>query len=224
MESIELMQTTQSFVDTGVIATDIDDAHASGEVAALGDKRGRKKSMPVDEIGTVPLTFHLDMLSNTMALLRVNRETPPPLIPLCRILSHRAIRTIGKQRLRMKRLFKEDGYLMEKGDFILSMATPTGQSVLVKDHVKALWDPIWEQLSSEFDEAISHDTCWSDMQGRMFICWDGNHRVVGWMEAIHEDFSCDMSRHVLVRASFIEPDVQSGMALLSSMNRINRFV
>lgn len=87
-----------------------------------------------------------------------------------------------------------------------------------------MWDPIWEKLSFDFDALVSADPSWSDMQGRMFICWDGNHRLVAWMEAIHEEFACDISKHVSIRASFIQPDVETGMELLSSMNRINRYV
>lgn len=99
------------------------------------NKRHGRKNM-LEEIGNVSLTFQVDMLSVSMDRLRVHRATPPPLIPLCRILSHKSIRTIGKERLRLKRIFKEDGYLMEKGDFILSLATSSRKPVLVKDHIK----------------------------------------------------------------------------------------
>lgn len=172
----------------------------------------------------VSLSFHLDMLSATLNELRLHRPTPPPLIPLCRVYQNTTIRTVGSDRLRLKRTYKTEGYIMEKGDFILSMTTSSNKKILVRDHKKTLWDPIWEKMSNDFDEQVSVDPHWQDMVGCMFICWDGNHRLQGWMEAIYEDFSLDCSRHVCIRASFIHPTPEGEMQLLSSMNRINKYV
>ncbi|KAJ7546769.1 hypothetical protein O6H91_08G053900 [Diphasiastrum complanatum] len=205
---------------------EVEEAPKDEEVENNGDKGkwGRKARLrrdKIEEIGVVPISFHVDMLSATLNHLKITRLTPPPLIPLCRIITNSAIRIIGSRILKWKDVYKTEGYLMGRGDFVLSLTTAKGSPIFVKDYVKTLWDPTWEKLSAEFDEMVLHDPNWSDMHGCMFLCWDGNHRLAGWMEAIHEDFMHDISKHAMVRATFIQPTKEGEMQLLASMNRIN---
>eukprot|EP00249_Psilotum_nudum_P000097 c10354_g1_i1 orf=113-364(+) len=67
------------------------------------------------------------------------------------------------------------------------------------------WDHLWKEVNDEFEKGLKDNTNWKDLSGKMFICWDGNHRLHGWKKEIHENFMHDKQMHICVLATFIAP-------------------
>eukprot|EP00249_Psilotum_nudum_P036666 c8326_g1_i1 orf=3-452(-) len=138
-----------------------------------------------------------------MERLRIKRPTPPPLIPLCRMYCHDSVRQVRPRRSTLKKTFISDGYLEEKGSFVLSLNGTSGVTIPVTNEIISSWDPLWQDVNTKFEDSLTLNEAWRDFKHQMFLCWDGNHRAQAWMEVINETFRFDMAKHIQVRASFI---------------------
>ncbi|KAJ7525537.1 hypothetical protein O6H91_17G055400 [Diphasiastrum complanatum] len=90
---VEPVSLEASMLDAGMEEIRIEEADDEIE-----RKKGKKILDVAGEMGEVSISFHLDMLSVTLEQLHVRRDTPPPLVPLCHVIQHKAIRTVGEQR------------------------------------------------------------------------------------------------------------------------------
>lgn len=111
------------------------------------------------------------------------RPEPLPLIPLCRLISHPAVRPLQNRVSRLAREFAKDGYCVYKGFFLCSLTVPRGSEMHITKEITTSWDPLWRQVNEEFENSIK-GTCWADLSEKMFFTWDGNHRLKGWMTEI----------------------------------------
>lgn len=186
------------------------------------DGKKKKGKSQDDEISAIPQNFHVEMLSATMKRLRMVRNTPPPAIPLCRVYIHESVRQVGPLKKVLKTTFRMDGYLEEKGAFVLSLQGVGGVSVKVNDEIKATWDSIWTEVNDSFERELANNEDWADLSGKMFLCWDENHRTKAWIEEIAESFRFDREKHISVKATFIHVSPSDSMPLLTALNRINK--
>ncbi|MCO5572083.1 hypothetical protein L7F22_025834 [Adiantum nelumboides] len=99
----------------------------------------------------------------------LNHGSLPPLIPLCRCLVNERVRVLRKDLSLLKKVFEEEGYLMMKGMFVLSVNLPDGTTKDVDDDIIKTWDKNWQLVNKEFEDEISSREEWSMLRGKMFI-------------------------------------------------------
>ncbi|MCO5547439.1 hypothetical protein L7F22_000888 [Adiantum nelumboides] len=154
--------------------------------------------------------------------MSLNHGSLPPLIPLCRCLVNERVRVLRRKDLSLlKKVFEEEGYLMMKGMFVLSVNLPDGTTKDVDDDIIKTWDKNWQLVNKEFEDEISSREEWSMLRGKMFYVWEGNHRTASWIESIKEMYRNDTKKHVRVMAQFIVPNQQEEMRLIAALQRIN---
>ncbi|MCO5566770.1 hypothetical protein L7F22_020450 [Adiantum nelumboides] len=153
--------------------------------------------------------------------MSLNHGSLPPLIPLCRCLVNERVRVLRKDLSLLKKVFEEEGYLMMKGMFVLSVNLPDGTTKDVDDDIIKTWDKNWQLVNKEFEDEISSREEWSMLRGKMFYVWQGNHRIASWIESIKEMYRNDKKKHVRVMAQFIVPNQQEEMRLIAALQRIN---
>ncbi|MCO5572195.1 hypothetical protein L7F22_025946 [Adiantum nelumboides] len=153
--------------------------------------------------------------------MSLNHGSLPPLIPLCRCLVNERMRVLQKDLSLLKKVFEEEGYLMMKGMFVLSVNLPDGTTKDVDDDIIKTWDKNWQLVNKEFEDEISSREEWSMLRGKMFYVWEGNHRTASWIESIKEMYRNDKKKHVRVMAQFIVPNQEEEMRLIAALQRIN---
>ncbi|MCO5556645.1 hypothetical protein L7F22_010196 [Adiantum nelumboides] len=121
----------------------------------------------------------------------------------------------------LKVAFGKEGYVPEKGVFIVSICTYLGETTLVDEGIMNKWDPLWIEINKEFEEQISSNPILGILANHMFYVWEGNHRTVAWMDAIQERFFDRKEKHVCVLSTIIDPRKVSKISLLSCFQRMN---
>ncbi|MCO5573887.1 hypothetical protein L7F22_027662 [Adiantum nelumboides] len=144
-----------------------------------------------------------------------------PQIPLCRFLPYAKVRGLRDDLSGLKVGFGKEGYVPEKGVFIVSLCTFLGECTLVSDAILESWDPFWVEINKEFEEELKEDPALSILSNHMFYVWEGNHRTVAWLEAIQERFFERKEKHVRVLSTIIDPRKVNEISLLSCFQRMN---
>lgn len=126
-----------------------------------------------------------------------------PAIPLCRLLPYAKVRGLRDDLSGLKTGFGKEGYVPEKGVFIVSLCTYLGETKLVDDAILGGWDPLWVEINKEFEQELSLDPFLQKMSNHMFYVWEGNHQTVAWMQAIQERFLHRKEKHVCVLSTII---------------------
>ncbi|MCO5548748.1 hypothetical protein L7F22_002209 [Adiantum nelumboides] len=158
-----------------------------------------------------------DILSKTRILSCF--ECPP--IPLCHFLPYAKVRGLQEDLSGLKVAFGKEGYVPEKGVFIVSICTYLGETTLVDEGIMNKWDPLWIEINKEFEEQISSNPTLGILANHMFYVWEGNHRIVAWMDAIQERFSDRKEKHVCILSTIIDPRKVGKISLLSCFQRMN---
>lgn len=132
------------------------------------------------------------LLDDVFADLTITRLSPPPLVPLCRLMTNEAIRTTTASLDGLKESLENNGYCSRGSPpFFVSLRRPGGTEYLrITNMDRTLWGPVWTKISDDFDAALPEE--WEDLRGRKFLVWDGNHRVKAWLSMIRE---CNISFH-----------------------------
>lgn len=128
----------------------------------------------------VPLGLMRDVLNQ----FYVKRRSIPPLVPLCRLVPHEAVRLATDEATWLIPSFDTAAYLETMGSFLVSVEGPNGDFMTVGPQNLEEWGHIWTEKSVEFDKALSKD--WQDLKGRKFLVWDGNHRLKMWLKRIKD--------------------------------------
>lgn len=144
-----------------------------------------------------------------------------PPIPLCRLIPYAKVRGLRDDISGLKVAFGNEGYVPEKGVFIVSMWTLDREEQLITDEIQQTWDPIWMEINQEFEEELASRPELESLVGHMFFVWEGNHRTVAWTEAIREKHLTVRTKHVRVLSTVIDPTAVSEIALLSCLQRMN---
>lgn len=146
---------------------------------------------------------------------------PSIMVPLCRLQINTRVRPLRQEKEELKTAFHNEGYVKEKGMFILSITLCDGSFVLVDDTLREQWGDRWQHVNEEFEMELATHPELSELSEKMFFVWEGNHRTAAWMEVIHEELWNDPSKHIRVMATFIEPDPKSEMQLVATLQRLN---
>ncbi|MCO5582296.1 hypothetical protein L7F22_036188 [Adiantum nelumboides] len=144
-----------------------------------------------------------------------------PLISLCRLTPYAKVRGLSDDVSGLKAAFGKEGYMQEKGAFIVSLWNCHKEKILISNDIKNKWDVIWKDINDEFEQELSKSVQLKDLSNHMFYVWDGNRRTVAWMEAIQEKFSNSKEKHCRVLCTVIDPTKVSEIAIFSILQRMN---
>lgn len=93
------------------------------------------------------------------------------------------VRPVQNRVSSLKDVFAHASYLVEYSSFMVSLKSPRLPEVTVNDNIIAEWDPCWVKVNEKFERELK-SSGWSELRGKMFYVWDGNHRLRAWMEEI----------------------------------------
>jgi hypothetical protein len=116
--------------------------------------------------------------------------------------------------------FVSCGYLEGNGVFYLSLEDNEGRTKVVTDEIIATWSESWISVNAEFEHLLQSDADLQVFLGKMFMVWDGNHRLQAWLSIINEDHSLDRSWHFSMESIIlvVNGDVASLVASLHDVN------
>jgi hypothetical protein len=142
-------------------------------------------------------------------------------ILLCRMISLPIVRPFLKNDvLNLASHFVSCGYLEGNGVFYVSMEDNDGRTRVVTDEVVATWSENWVAVNAEFEQLLQSDDDLRVFSGKMFMVWDGNHRLQAWLPIINDDHGQDQSWHFSVESIIlvVNGDVASFVAALHDVN------
>lgn len=126
------------------------------------------------------------MYQDVISTYRVKKNTPPPLVPLCRLVINESIRTVRENVVALGPMFRDMGYLKELGVFLVSVKRIGEPELEVSRYDLDDWGPVWRDVNSEFEQELLRNQEWIHLSNKKFIIWDGNHRVQAWMNMIKQ--------------------------------------
>lgn len=199
------------------------DAEGEKDQVVEGSKEKDVEEEPeeIDNEDIIPQSVTKPGGSEFVDSLTLNKDSLPPMIPLCRCLVNERVRELRKDLSLLKKVFEDEGYIMMKGMFVLSVNLPNGTTRDVDDDITKTWDKNWHLVNKEFEDELLANEQWSILRGKMFYVWEGNHRTASWLESIREVARNDKKKHVRVLAQFIVPTLQDEMKLIAALQRLN---
>ena len=142
-------------------------------------------------------------------------------IPLCRMLPLPVVRPFLKNDVsQLATHFMNDGYMEGYGFFYVALEDNHGHTNDVTPSVVAKWSPEWKEVNEEFEKRLRADNDLKIFSNKMFMVWDGNHRLQAWMPIIEQFHSHDINWHFCVEGVILDPkgDVPSVIAALHELN------
>jgi hypothetical protein len=75
-------------------------------------------------------------------------------------------------------------------------------------------------MNAEFEHLLQSNDDLQVFSSKMFMVWDGNHRLQAWLPIINEDEGHDQSWHFFVESIIlvVSGDIASLVALLHNVN------
>lgn len=139
--------------------------------------------------------LQLNLLHEIVDKLLIKRSTPPPLVPLCRLVPNEILRKVTIQVDEFADSFDRYGYLSTSAPFLLSLHRLRGGDFNEVTSVDlAEWGPSWVLVNDEFENELLGSE-WEDLKGRKFLVWDGNHRLKAWLPRIRDSNLLLFLRH-----------------------------
>ena len=115
-------------------------------------------------------------------------------IPLCRMISLLIVQPFLKNDvLNLASHFVSCGYLEGNGVFYVSMEDNKGRTKAVTNESIATWSKNWTSVNAKFENLLQGDDDLHVFLGKMFMVWDGNHRLQAWLPIINNDHGHDRS-------------------------------
>ncbi|KAL3681596.1 hypothetical protein R1sor_024552 [Riccia sorocarpa] len=117
--------------------------------------------------------------------MKFENNKPTPKIPLCRLVQFTRVRqfqTTSLQTEALKKSFETHCYMEHGAAFHVSTLDENDNEMHVTDEDRAGWDMLWRMESEEFDVECSRVPEYKHLVGKKFSTWDGNHRLITWME------------------------------------------
>ena len=126
----------------------------------------------------------LGLMNDVMNQFYVMHASPPPLVPLCRLIATEAVRVAQDQASWLIPLFDRACYVQTMGLFTVSLKGRHGEVKKVTQDIIEKWDPIWQAKNEHFESQLVGE--WEDLRGKFFHVYDGNHRLKTWWRRINE--------------------------------------
>ena len=142
-------------------------------------------------------------------------------IPLCRMMPLPVVRPYLKNDVsQLATHFMSDGYMEGNGFFYVALQDNHGHTNDVTPTVLAKWSSEWKEVNEEFERKLLADDDLKIFSNKMFMVWDGNHRLQAWMPIIEQFHTHDINWHFCVEGVILDPrgDVPSVIAALHEVN------
>ncbi|MCO5613200.1 hypothetical protein L7F22_067476 [Adiantum nelumboides] len=165
--------------------------------------------------------IYMDMGEDILQKTRMFSCHHCPPIHLCRLIPYARFRGLCDDLLGLKIAFAREGYVAEKGAFIVSIWTRDKEVSIVDESIQRDWDPIWHEVNKEFEADLVLKPELQELMGHMFYVWEGNHRTMTWTSTIKECFKETKVKHCRVLCIIIDPTRVSEIALPTSLQRMN---
>ena len=142
-------------------------------------------------------------------------------IPLCRMISLPIVRCSLQSDVRQLASHFVQGYWEGRGVFYVSLEDKDGKMVDVTPTIRESWSANWVLANERFEEELNADDDLKVFSGKMFMVWDGNHRLKAWLPIINREHAYDPDWHYAVESIVltIKGDVASAIATLHHVNR-----
>ena len=117
----------------------------------------------------------------------VKFRSPPPRIPLCRMIQTEAIRKVSPSTAKsLTQSFRKlGGYIESMGAFTVSIMDLEGEETPLTQERDESWDEHWRTVNQQFEESLALDPDWGPyLSGKMVHILDGNNRHNAWMDCI----------------------------------------
>ena len=88
-----------------------------------------------------------------------------------------------------------DGYMEGNGFFYVALEDNHGHTNDVTPTVMAKWSMEWREVNDEFEKKLFADEDMKIFSDKMFMVWDGNHRLQAWMPIIEQFHTYDINWH-----------------------------
>ena len=104
--------------------------------------------------------------------------------------------------------------------FYVALEDHLGHTNDVTPSVVSNWSTMWKEVNDDFESKLLADDDLKVFSGKMFMVWDGNHRLQAWMPIIEQFHALDINWHYCVEAVMLDPkgDVPSVTAALHEVN------
>ena len=142
-------------------------------------------------------------------------------ISLVRMLSLQVVRpALAIDIEKMKADFIH-GYRLGVAAFYVSTTNFMDTKRLVTADERAAWGPHWHQRDWKFEEFLLGDPELRSLSNKYFFVWDGNHKLIAWMEFIAQSYPHDIHWHYRVRSIVLQ--TKGNVAnYLTAMHDINK--
>ena len=116
--------------------------------------------------------------------------------------------------------FMTDGYMEGNGFFYVTLEDNHGYTDDVTPTVVAKWSSEWKEVNEEFEKNILTDDDLNFFSNKMFMVWDGNHRLQAWIPIIEQLHTHVTNWHFCVEGVILDPrgDIPSVIAALHEVN------
>ena len=72
------------------------------------------------------------------------------------------------------------------GVFYVALENNEGKTVDVTDSIIESWSENWVRANDAFEKILQADEDLKVFSGKMFMVWDGNHRLQAWLPIINQ--------------------------------------
>ena len=142
-------------------------------------------------------------------------------IPLCRMISLPIVRPYLKNDvMSLAAHFVSCGYLEGNGVFYVALENNEGKTMDVTPDIISTWSDHWVQVNAQFEEQLNLDEDLRVFSGKMFMVWDGNHRLQAWLPIINNEHENDITWHYAVESIVlvVNGDVAGMLTALHEVN------
>lgn len=149
-----------------------------------GDEEGDGEGQDKKHSRNLGKQISLGLMKDVLSQFFVKKRTLPPLVPLCRLVVHEAVRYARDDNEWLISTFDSTSYLETMGHFLVSMVDSRGETMPITTNDLEEWGPMWHEKNVEFERALGKE--WNKLKGKKFLVWDGNHRLKTWMRRIKD--------------------------------------
>ncbi|KAL3682618.1 hypothetical protein R1sor_000640 [Riccia sorocarpa] len=141
------------------------------------------------------------------------------LVPYLRV---RNFQTTSVMTDTLKRSFETHCYMENDAGFHICPFDELGNYGDVTEEDKSKWDDLWRMESDAFDEECKAVPEYAPLVGRKFYTWDGNHRVITWMDvSMSPERTTRKPWHLGVRCMIMIPPVRAYKQIEVAMHNLN---
>jgi hypothetical protein len=107
--------------------------------------------------------------------------------------------------------------------FYVALENNEGKTMVVTPDIIASWSDHWVQANAQFEKELSSDDDLRVFSRKMFMVWDGNHRLQAWLPIINNEHQNDPSWHYAVESIIliVKGDV---VGMLTALHEVNWYV